>query len=358
MNTIRFRYNLQTLLTNSWDVTNFTDPGVYIIYNGQFDLVYVGEAQNLLSRLGEHSSKLKNGTHACKKLQEDFTQLQGLGFRFLVVRYGHDMQSADRRRMVEGELLYAFRHQVYNISGANRIKHYLNQAVKINDVRFSTLLEAAESHNLSLEALQLRLSDPTNKSYVFDINNTQRGYNAYDHRPVVVWEEQTQAYRYFRTATTAAGYTMLSRQVIKRRAKKPAVMNIKWWDDLTPKEKSLVLDRPKDAPIRDKAVLIWNEQTHRFQFYLTIREAREATQRKEKQLAKQADDSDDQSVFWVLNASQAARRVGRALAFKQEQDDAYVFYPSIAAMHETTGFGRKPIKRWADDENNSNVVWV
>lgn len=371
MNSVFYSQDPQALLENSLDVTHLTLPGLYIIYNRPLDLVYVGEAQNLMGRLGDHASRLSRGTHACKQLQRDFTRAQGHGFRFLIVRSGVDMQDVDRRRIVEGELLYLYEGKTYNTSGLNRIKNYFKQAVKINMQRFETMFLAAEAHGLSLEMLHLRLLDKTDTSCVFDVNTPGRGYTNATHEesPTVVWDKQEQAYRYFRTTTTAAHANMLSRQVVKRRADSKTNMSIRWWSELTDQEQGQVLDRPKSGAKADvgKALVVRNPSREALVFYPSVQAASDALDLGPDELKARADDPDNVDAWWVLNA--VGESFGHALVLKEGSKPnvaplpgakavGYRYYPSILAAWKATKLNRRALKRWATQPKNDFAVWV
>ena len=287
------QHMLQNGLDLNLDLNLLMGPGIYVIWNRAKNRVYIGQADIICARLGDHKARLKKGTHACKAMQEDWLQDEA-EFIWLVLDYGPRLQPEQARTLAECEALHVFRHVAYNKARLNNVQRYLNQSVKIDGRRYETMLLASEAHDLDLKTLSLNLLDPNQPDWVFDIHSTPRGY-APPSLAVVVWHTPSQAYRYFRSFRSAANFCKQSRQTIARTARNDRLYTVRFWHQLTGQEKASVLDAPspgqtekKGKPIRVDTVV-----------YTTVSEAANKTSLSRKTLARRAENSQDHHVSWA-----------------------------------------------------------
>ena len=64
------------------DVSNFFNPGLYKITCLTNQKIYIGESENVLSRLGRHVESLEKKRHDCVELQTDFNLYGKKYFKF------------------------------------------------------------------------------------------------------------------------------------------------------------------------------------------------------------------------------------------------------------------------------------
>ena len=90
-------------------------PGIYIIYNKETLITYVGESKNVEKRFFQHYNSLLQGCHSNKGLQKA-CNLHGIdSFVFLVAQYGDIFQDFLFRRETEINLINSWPGVVYNI---------------------------------------------------------------------------------------------------------------------------------------------------------------------------------------------------------------------------------------------------
>lgn len=80
------------------DITHLFAPGIYKITCLKNKKIYIGESQNLLTRIGRHCELLSDGRNECLSLQDDFNNYGKDQFIFEVLAHGNDWDSRQRRR--------------------------------------------------------------------------------------------------------------------------------------------------------------------------------------------------------------------------------------------------------------------
>ena len=89
--------------------------GIYIIYNKESLITYVGESNHIEKRFFQHYNNLLEGRHHNKELQKT-CNLYGINsFVFLVSQYGEIYQDFVFRRNIEIELINNWPGLIYNI---------------------------------------------------------------------------------------------------------------------------------------------------------------------------------------------------------------------------------------------------
>ncbi len=96
--------------TICFDIANSTNipntPGVYCIRSKQNNMHYVGETQNLKSRILQHQSSLRMGEHPNSKLQEEFFLLGDENLlEFIIHQKGENWENFDARKARQDALI-------------------------------------------------------------------------------------------------------------------------------------------------------------------------------------------------------------------------------------------------------------
>lgn len=90
-------------------------PGVYILYNKESLVTYVGESNNIEKRFFEHYTSLDGGFHFNRGLQKA-CNLYGIdSFSFLVFKYGEALKDSSFRKDTEISIMNSWPGPVYNI---------------------------------------------------------------------------------------------------------------------------------------------------------------------------------------------------------------------------------------------------
>nr|YP_009104957.1 putative GIY-YIG homing endonuclease [Watanabea reniformis]AIT93630.1 putative GIY-YIG homing endonuclease [Watanabea reniformis] len=121
--------------------------------------VYIGETEELLARLGKHSASLKQNTHDCKELQEDWNQFGKEKFTFKVICFGDAYSSQIIRRQKETSVIkqkLAESFLLYNINKSTSFTRHYQRKIEIDGKIYSTITEAAKDPNLGISETTIR----------------------------------------------------------------------------------------------------------------------------------------------------------------------------------------------------------
>jgi predicted GIY-YIG superfamily endonuclease len=94
--------------------------GIYIIYNKESLITYVGESGNIEKRFFQHYNNLLQGCHHNKGLQKACSIYGIDSFVFLVVQYGDIYKDLAFRRETEVKLINSWPGLIYNIKDVFR----------------------------------------------------------------------------------------------------------------------------------------------------------------------------------------------------------------------------------------------
>lgn len=97
------------------------DPGLYVIYNNNTYVSYIGETNNLERRFLEHKTALLEGTHTNKNLRYSISPNEIDKLSFFVVNYGLDYLDVEKRREQEVILMNNWPGDIYNIKDVNHL---------------------------------------------------------------------------------------------------------------------------------------------------------------------------------------------------------------------------------------------
>jgi group I intron endonuclease len=90
-------------------------PGLYEIYCKKNGKRYIGEAVNLLERLGKHTRDLKKGEADCFELQKDWKKYGSLEFEAKILSIWPEWEDREVRVKKENEIILTYEpEQVYN----------------------------------------------------------------------------------------------------------------------------------------------------------------------------------------------------------------------------------------------------
>lgn len=94
---------------------DFNKPGIYLISCIKKEKYYIGESNNVTSRLCAHKNKLRRNIHENKELQSDFNQYGENYFLFQKLIFGNGVKK-DKRLELETTILLTLKpEQRYNI---------------------------------------------------------------------------------------------------------------------------------------------------------------------------------------------------------------------------------------------------
>lgn len=96
------------------------DPGIYVLYNNNTFVSYIGETNNLERRFSEHKTALVEGTHFNKNLRKSISAENINDLFFFIVDYGLDFSNAYERRQQEITLINSWPGLIYNIKDVYR----------------------------------------------------------------------------------------------------------------------------------------------------------------------------------------------------------------------------------------------
>lgn len=117
-----FIENLTWKKQKSISLNETRTSGIYIIFNKESLITYVGESNNIEKRIFQHYNKLLEGRHHNKNLQKAYYRYGIDSFVFLVAQYGEPFKNTFFRRKTEIELINTWPGVVYNIKDVlNRV---------------------------------------------------------------------------------------------------------------------------------------------------------------------------------------------------------------------------------------------
>ena len=91
------------------------EPGLYEIYCKKNGKRYIGEAGNLLERLGKHARDLKKGKADCMELQKDWEKYGPFEFEAKIISIGPEWGKREVRVKKENEIILMYKpEEVYN----------------------------------------------------------------------------------------------------------------------------------------------------------------------------------------------------------------------------------------------------
>jgi len=143
----------------------FTSPGLYEIVCLKNNKRYIGESDYCLHRLGDHMKDLKNQTHHCQALQNDYNRYGLSFFQANVLTYGPQWQKREVRRQEEKRLIeHNAICKVYNFNVNHQKKAPCYKSYKYDGQIFNTIKALRDYYNtkaLTEKTISRPLSETT-----------------------------------------------------------------------------------------------------------------------------------------------------------------------------------------------------
>jgi len=204
------------------NITRYMQPGLYEIVCLRNNKIYIGETENLISRLGYHAASLKQNRNHCVELQNDWNLYGAKEFEFNILFLGSKWESSQVRLKKENELIDRFskigqnNFTLYNSNKVNNFTFNYRKPIKIDGIIYSSVAEAGRQLPLSATTIRRRLRDSKYPNYE-SLNIIKHGYTA-----VTVSDIYFLSYK----AVVEAGYAKDRAQVSRQVKSK----NKKWQD--------------------------------------------------------------------------------------------------------------------------------
>lgn len=99
-------------------IPDYCRPGIYEIVNVKNGKSYIGSSINISRRAATHSSKLSDGKHHCKPLQEDYNR--GCVFEFHIIKKVHTTFRKELRKQEMQEIHNRAKSKIYNVADAEK----------------------------------------------------------------------------------------------------------------------------------------------------------------------------------------------------------------------------------------------
>ena len=148
------------------EVSCLFTAGIYKIMCLKNSKVYIGESNNVLSRLGRHSDNLENNRHDCIKLQQDFNTYGKHVFLFEMVDCSVKLKSELERKKKERDYIKKIPINCrYN--QFNKLKwNFYSQKICIKGQVFESFRKAAISLGQSRTHIMRKCNDSKNTDYL------------------------------------------------------------------------------------------------------------------------------------------------------------------------------------------------
>ena len=145
---------------------DFGIGGIYRIYCKSINCYYIGQTYSFLYRANQHLEKLRNQTHECKQLQNDFDLYTEKDFIFEILYYEND-----ETKRLHLEAIELKKHSLDNLYNdlkpvGSNLKARIAQRVQIRDSIYPSITGAVQKTGESKTSIIRKLNDPGNLLYV------------------------------------------------------------------------------------------------------------------------------------------------------------------------------------------------
>lgn len=147
---------------NSFNFFNACGPGIYVIICQVNNKRYIGEANNVLDRLGKHSRNLMNGESDCYELQKDWKKFGSNQFEAYVICIGPQWEDRNTRLKKEKEIISSYTPaEVYNVhpNAILEIKENYRNICEIKGIRYNSIAEASRMTGESETRIRTKLNN-------------------------------------------------------------------------------------------------------------------------------------------------------------------------------------------------------
>lgn len=200
---------------------DFLKSGIYIISCKEKQKHYIGQSENVVTRLCAHKNKLRRNIHENKQLQSDFNKFGEQNFLFQKLTFGYGLTKEKRLKLETQILLTLEPEQRYNIY-TNWIKkdQTLNPFFGKNHN-----YEARQAQSFSKKGKPSAFKNKTHsneiKKMLSQINSNKT--NLERRKPVII------DHIYYESISEASKETGLNRRLIRERChNKTHFNNFKW----------------------------------------------------------------------------------------------------------------------------------
>lgn len=150
------------LSSYSFNYFNSCGPGLYEIICKINGKRYIGEANNVLDRLGKHSRNLMKGESDCYELQKDWNKFGYNQFEAYVICIGPQWENRNIRLKKEKEIISSYiPAQVYNVHPHAIVENKENyrNICEIKGIRYNSIGEASRMTGESETRIRTKLNN-------------------------------------------------------------------------------------------------------------------------------------------------------------------------------------------------------
>lgn len=233
-------------LQNSIPFNEYLQPVIYIIFNTTNNKCYIGESDNVASRLSGHFLSLnRKKPHDCNDLQKDWDRQNGKNFLFQILFFGPEWSERSVRLQKERELVLSLgQENVYNFTNYIDYRNERNSVstssrqnsipVVVYGISYPSIREAAHMNNMNISSALRCLNNPnnTNWSYVYPMKRKHSSIS----KMIVV-----EGVLYTSLNLTCSALN-LSAKTLRKYLRDPQKLDWNYFSDLSEVEQNKILD--------------------------------------------------------------------------------------------------------------------
>lgn len=145
------------------NLIDYVSAGIYEITCLKVNKKYIGESQNILERLGKHTSTLNRQTHDCFSLQNDWNKYGKEQFKIQILFIGKKWEDSEKRKNMQDSLIEQLPLlERYNLPSKEQI---YSQVIEINSVQYNSIVQAAQSQEVSETTIRRRINSKEHPNY-------------------------------------------------------------------------------------------------------------------------------------------------------------------------------------------------
>ena len=145
------------------NLIDYVNAGIYQITCLKVNKKYIGESQNILERLGKHTSTLNRQTHDCLSLQNDWNKYGKEQFKIQILFIGKKWEDLEKRKNMQDSIIEQLPLiERYNLPSNEQI---YQQVIEIDSVQYNSIAQAAQSQELSETTIRRRLNSTEYPNY-------------------------------------------------------------------------------------------------------------------------------------------------------------------------------------------------
>jgi hypothetical protein len=146
----------------SENLVPYTFPGLYRITCLETNKVYIGESENILSRLRLHMNHLNSNQHDCTSIQVDYNTFGVDKFTFHVLFFGPEWKDAQKRKKKETEIISFYSpDSLYNIhrDSPKVVSKNYRISCEIYGKKYNSICEASSALQISETVIRQKLKN-------------------------------------------------------------------------------------------------------------------------------------------------------------------------------------------------------